>query len=292
MNEKNIIKLVVFIFLLIVFSFYYFIKIPVKMVEKECIGIKSLYPDVKEKKFFRYEWDGCIFINPFFDLLVVSKKMERAEFLEILNENRTEHKLFLNIKPFADSGSFFIHKTKNGFKAIQIFYYEDRTYWLDFYSSMPFNKYYEVMKTFLLNMKIDNKKVDEEFEKKIKEYKVPLSIIINSELFVLIISFIFIFVIFIILLTFQIGFRKPNDIKGVILEEKTFVTANFKFTRSNFPAYVCIISDKLYGFSAGKKVFEKDLKDIKLIKDKIHFDINGVEYSFRVSQPERWKIYM
>lgn len=292
MNEKNLIKLIIFIYLLIIISFYYFLKIPVKIVERECIGLKSFFPDVREDKFFRDNWEGSKFVNVNFEFLVVNKLMTKTEFFEILNEKKKEHKIFIEIHPFEDTGTYFIYKTKKGFKAVAVFYYKERTYWLDFYSSMPFNKYYEVMKKFLVNMEIDGKKVDENFIKKIEDFKIPSSIVTSTELLITIISSVFLFGILIIKLVFYIGFRKPKGIEGSMLEEKTFVTAKFKFARNNFPCYVCIKEGKIIGFSAGKKIFEKELKGIVLKGNRIYFEINGVEYSFNTSQPERWRIFL
>ncbi len=292
MNEKNIIKLIVFILLVIIVSLYYFLKIPVKMVHKETLGIKSFYPDVREERFFRNNWEGSKFVNINFEFLVVNKEMTKSEFKELLNSKKNEHKLFIDIYPFEDTGAYFIYKTKKGFNAVAVFYYKGRTYWLAFYSSMPFNKYYDVMKNFLINMEIDGRKVDEKFIKDIEDFKIPSSILVSTELFIIIFSSILFFTILIIIFVFYIGFKKPKGIEGAILEEKTFVTAKFRFTRSNFPAYVCIKEGKVLGFSAGKKIFEKELKDIKLIKNRIIFDIEGIEYSFNVSEPERWKIFL
>ncbi len=282
----------ILIYAILIISMYIFLKTPIRMVQKERLGIISLYPDVKEKIFEKNEWKGFLFSNNNFEFLIVSKKMKIEEYKGILNGEKRESKIYWDIQPFNDSGAYFLYKTKKGFKSVAVFYYKDKTYWAELYSSLSFDKYYNIMKDFLINMEIGNQMVNKDFVSELEKFKIPLSIVTSKESILLIISSIFLFTIFIVWIVFYIGFMKPKGVEGVFLEERTIVYTKTRFTNRSFPAYICVKDDKIMGFSAGKKIFEKELKDVELKDKKILFKIDGSEYIIPISHPERWRAFI
>jgi len=292
-NPNKIFTIIFIIFLFIISSTYYYLKLPVRMVEREFEGIRSFFPDVRMENFYKEGWKGKVFKNINFELRLLWKKMEREKGYSLMKGRFKESYRGFYFIAFGDTGIYVLWKRDKGYAIASVFYYKDRVYWIDIYSNQPFKKYKDVIDHLIKNMEIDGERFSGDLDGLLRNMRIPQSIIMRDEIFILILSGIFLYVFIILKLLFSFGFKRPKDLGMTIIEEKTIVSIKAGISRKNYPALVCIKDGKIIGFSGGKKIFEKDItSDIKMEGNKVSFSLNNAQYSFTVSETERWRIYI
>ena len=271
----------------------YILYVPLRTMEGHVLGIKSIIPlgDVKHSK--NKGWSIVDFKSLVMRFRIAKKAGTPEETRELIDSYIVKAMRHFPISFMEHSLEYGVKPWNKGYRLLFIFPYEGRIYWIALHTSSNASKYAKLFNRFLENMEIEGNKIGLELKDGLEKIKLPTFVAMGEYQTLLIMAAALGMGIFIIFLTFQLGWRLPSNIPhGIVKREKTLVSIRKKGFNTNIPGVILIGNGMIYIYSFGKKILEHRIGEGVYIKGGyLNIEKKDEKVFVSLSNPDEWRMW-